>query len=509
MNWLMTVLDRWAGLQPDKTALCGGEVTLSYGDLRRQIEALTHWLNNQKTDRLALLLDNCPAWALIDIACMNAGKTLIPIPAFFSPAQIAGLLADADVELLLTDQPDRILALTTQGDDPPEWAVTDTRRVADNHINCLTRSSAAGLSELRQPLPEGTAKITYTSGSTGDPKGVCLTSESLRQVATELTTAMKVDTGYHHLCLLPLAVLLENVAGLYVALFAGATCRLESLGKLGWHGMTDFDFSRLAGIMLDEPVESLILVPELLVGLLALAEQQPNAVKSLRLVAVGGAAVPASQLASALEMGLPVYQGYGLSECGSVVTVNRPEQNRPGSVGKPLPHHRVMITDDHQIWIDHQGVNPYLGLKQPVNDGWWATGDRGHFDADGYLYIEGRHDNLLMTSFGRNVSPEWIELLLVDQPVIQQAVVLGGGQRQLEALLIIATECRDEQIDQALNQVNQQLPDYAQIGHWRRSDQRLTLTNRRLTRGGVPNRAAVTEFYNGLPDPECSINSTV
>ena len=102
MTWLVTALSRWAQQQPDKTALCGGEITLSYADLILQTESLTDWLTSKNADRLGLLLDNSPAWALLDIVCMNAGKTLVPIPAFFSPTQIAGLLANADIDLLLT-----------------------------------------------------------------------------------------------------------------------------------------------------------------------------------------------------------------------------------------------------------------------------------------------------------------------------------------------------------------------------------------------------------------------
>ncbi|RLA14091.1 MAG: hypothetical protein DRQ52_04920 [Gammaproteobacteria bacterium] len=510
MTWLLAILREQAQQQPDKIALCTSSVTtgsdlvgsISYAALLTRVELATDWLSGltgafgQPAERIGLLLDNSPAWALLDIACMSVNKTLIPIPAFFSPTQITGLLVDAGIDLLLTDQPERIKAL---GDVGQAWAVAETRSIAGRLISCLAPKETGIAPRLRCPLPADTVKITYTSGSTGDPKGVCLSNESLRRVATELTATMNIDSSYHHLCLLPLAVLLENVAGLYVALLAGATCRLEPLASLGWRGMTDFKFSQLAAVLLEQPVDSLILVPELLTGLLTVAQQQPDSVKSLRLVAVGGAAVPAGELAAAERLGLPVYQGYGLSECGSVVAVNCPVNNRAGSVGKPLPHQRLKIADDGQIWIGGQGVSPYLGREQEVDDGWWATGDRGHLDDNGYLYIEGRYDNLLLTSFGRNVSPEWVELLLVDQPVIQQAVLLGGGQRQLKALLVVAAETSDQQIEQALVAVNQDLPDYARVSQWRRNEQRLTLANGLLTRGGLPNRVAVADFYRQLP----------
>jgi len=510
VTWLLAALRQQAQQHPEKIALCTSSVTvdsdlvssISYAELITRVKSATDWLSGltgfsgQPIERIGLLLDNSPAWALLDIACMSANKTLIPIPAFFSPTQIASLFVDAGIDLLLTDQPEQISAL---GDGGQAWAVTETCSIAGQTISCLAPKETAVDLHLRPRLPADTVKITYTSGSTGNPKGVCLSNESLRRVATELSAVMKIDSSYHHLCLLPLAVLLENVAGLYVALLAGATCRLEPLASLGWRGMTDFDFSQLTAVMLEEPVESLILVPELLAGLLTVAQHQPDSVKALRLVAVGGAAVSAAQITAAKQLSLPVYQGYGLSECGSVVAVNCPENNRPGSVGRPLPHQLLKITDDGQIWISEQGVSPYLGRVQAVDSGWWATGDRGHLDVDGYLYIEGRHDNLLLTSFGRNVSPEWVELLLVDQPVIQQAVLLGGGQRQLEALLVVAAESSDQQIEQALVEVNQDLPDYARVSQWRRTDQRLTTVNGLLTRGGLPNRIAVAEFYHRLP----------
>lgn len=497
MNWLSKALQQWAQHQPEQIALCGGSISLSYAQTYNQVESLGNWLSALPGERIGLLLDNSPAWALLDIACMDAGKTMIPIPAFFSESQIVGLLADADIDLVLTDLPGRITELGEQ----PVWAAGETLRLTGRLISCLHPDHPKPASASPTGMPANTAKITYTSGSTGNPKGVCLSSESLHRVATELTAAMKIDSSYQHLCLLPLAVLLENVAGLYVALLGGASCRLEPLQSLGWRGMTDFDFCALASVMQAHRVDSLILVPELLTGLLALAQQKPDSVTNLRLVAVGGAAVAPGKLALADQLGLPVFQGYGLSECGSVVAVNSPRQNRLGSVGKPLPHQRLKIGDDGQIWIAAQGVSSYLGRAPVAGGDYWPTGDRGYLDDDGYLFIEGRIDNLLMTSFGRNVSPEWVEILLIDQSVIQQAVLVGGGQRQLEALLVVAEESADEPVERALAEVNQQLPDYAQVSRWRRTGQRLTVANGLLMPGGLPDRAAVSECYRHLSIP--------
>lgn len=493
VTWLLAVLQEHAQQQPDKTALYHYGRAVSYRALVSEVQQLTAWLSIIDAERIGLLLDNSPAWAVVDIACLSAGKTLIPIPAFFSPAQRAGLLVNAGIDLVLTDQPEFIASSALAGS---QRVPAELLQLAGSTISCLR--PAGSLNPAVQTLPPGTAKITYTSGSTGAPKGVCLSSESLRQVATELASSMQVDASYHHLSVLPLAVLLENVAGLYVALLAGATCQLEPLTTLGWRGMTDFDFPSLARVLQQSPADSLILVPELLAGLLGIADSQPEAVKKLRLVAVGGAAVPGAQLDLAMGLGLPVYQGYGLSECGSVVAVNNPQENRLGSVGKPLPHQQLRITDDGQIWINSGGVSPYLGRQQTHDNGWWPTGDRGHLDADGYLTIEGRTDNLLMTSFGRNVSPEWVERQLAGQGAIQQAVVLGGGKRQLEALLVVAAKTTDRQIEQAVAQANTNLPDYAQVARWRRTDQRLSLDNGLMTRAGLPDRDAVNSYYDKL-----------
>jgi len=504
LNWLQVALRQHAQLQPDKIALRATTVAISYGNLIDEVDALIALLVSTDAQRIGLLLDNSPAWALIDIACLAVGKTLIPVPAFFTAAQMTGLFADAGVDLLLTDQPARVLGLNN---DQQGWKNTGSHELAGLTISWLKPGQPI-TGNRRQLLPRGTAKITYTSGSTGDPKGVCLSSDSLRKVATELAATMDVDSSYHHLCVLPLTVLLENVAGLYVALLAGTTCQLEPLGSLGWRGMSDFDFHSLAKVLGSSAVDSLILVPGLLAGLLEITKQQPELAKSLRLVAVGGAAVPSGKLAAAEQLGLPVYQGYGLSECGSVVAVNSPGANRLGSVGKVLAHQQLKIAEDGQIWLQEQGVLSYLGREQQREQGWWPTGDRCHLDSDGYLYIEGRVDNLLMTAYGRNVSPEWVEIQLLDQPMIQQAVLLGTGQRQLEALLVVANSISDDEIEKAVALANQNLPDYAQVGGWRRTGELLTLANGLLTGGGTPDRAAVGNFYGTLADQSGTVMAT-
>ena len=225
--------------------------------------------------------------------------------------------------------------------------------------------------------------------------------------------------------MLPLGVLLENL-GVYAALIAGAEVTLLPLDKLGMSGASGVDLKRLLSCILLSGAQSLILVPQLLLGLVTAIERGLTQVGALRFVAVGGARVSASLLARAQAIGLPVFEGYGLSECASVVCLNRPEANRPGTVGRPLPHVEVRLAEDGEVLVRGSTLLGYLG-EPPPEPAWWPTGDLGHFDADGYLHILGRKKNQFITSLGRNVNPEWVEAELTQDGTILQAYVQGRG----------------------------------------------------------------------------------
>jgi long-subunit acyl-CoA synthetase (AMP-forming) len=177
------------------------------------------------------------------------------------------------------------------------------------------------------------------------------------------------------------------------------------------------------------------LVPQLLkhwvAELQAVGQTAPS---SLRFVAVGGAPVPNQVANVAWSLGIPVHEGYGLSECCSVVAVNRPGERRSGTVGRPLNGLSVSI-DNGEIVVDGPSITDgYLG--QDPTHGPWRTGDLGAIDRDGFVTVHGRKDSLLVTSFGRNVSPEWIETMLLADPRIAFCAVAGHGEPQLTALLI-------------------------------------------------------------------------
>jgi long-subunit acyl-CoA synthetase (AMP-forming) len=164
---------------------------------------------------------------------------------------------------------------------------------------------------------------------------------------------------------------------------------------------------------------------------------------SLRFIAVGGAAVGVAAIASARAVGLPAYEGYGLSEGASVQTLNLPGADRPGSVGRALPHARLRVATDGEIEIAGSVMLGCLGepalVAESLTEGasgardWWKTGDVGTIDGKGYVHVHGRRRNVLITAYGRNVSPEWVEMALTSQPAIAQAVVPGDGKPALEA----------------------------------------------------------------------------
>ena len=176
----------------------------------------------------------------------------------------------------------------------------------------------------------------------------------------------------------------------------------------------------------------------------------------------------ASLIVAARRGGLPVYEGYGLSECASVVSLNTPGADRPGTAGRPLPHLRLGVRDG-ELTVSGSSFLGYLGAPDSWRPERVRTGDLGALDADGFVQVQGRRDNLIVTSFGRNLSPEWVEAELLAGPLLGQAVLFGSARPHCVALLWPRdTGTPDAAIDDWLAAVNARLPDYARIHAWQR-----------------------------------------
>ena len=211
----------------------------------------------------------------------------------------------------------------------------------------------------------------------------------------------------------------------------------------------------------------------------------------LKMVAVGGAAVGTKLLTQARALGIPAYEGYGLSEGASVQTLNLPGADRPGSVGRALPHADLRVAADGEVELRDNMFLGYLGDPRPVPD-WWPSGDMGHIDDAGFLYISGRKKNLLITGFGRNVAPEWVETALRGEPAIGQAVVYGEGMSALCAVLWPSRHDLDDAVLQAaVEAANAGLPDYARVGLWLRARADFSPETGLATTNGRPQRGAI------------------
>ncbi|MDC7694346.1 AMP-binding protein [Asticcacaulis sp. DXS10W] len=451
MSRILLHLKDQASLTPDRLALVGNDQSLSLQQLISAIDQAAFWLShsieNKEMRPVALALDNGPAWVVLDLALIQLGWPCLPLPPFFSPDQTRHALNDAGA-----------IAIIKSAYPPDEGRLIAGERVDLSILDLSPR-----------PLPTGTAKITYTSGSTGTPKGVCLSLAQMEAVAFSLIDVIGAQYAGRHLALLPLGVLLENVAGLYTTLLAGGVYDVNGLARLGFGNPRTPDAQTFLTALVSRQVTSLILVPDLLQFLMAALVRSGLGLPALRFVAVGGAKVSPGLLMQAAQLGLPVYEGYGLSECASVVALNPPLAGHTGTVGKPLPHLDLRIDDGGEIHIRHrQATQSFLGyVGGPEAEAELKTGDLGTWAADGYLRITGRKKNLLILSNGRNVSPEWIEAELLASPQIAQAFVFGEAQATLSALIVPRGDADQEALAEAIAKVNASLPPYAQISAWR------------------------------------------
>jgi long-subunit acyl-CoA synthetase (AMP-forming) len=481
----------------ERAALCGARETLSAATLADRIDRLAVALRRAvpRPRMLGVLADNGPDWVVVDLAAERIGLPLVPLPAFFTPAQLRHAVGATGMDALFCATAEAARALGFEEAGSLDGAKLPWFRRAGDVV----------------PLPAGTSKITFTSGTTGTPKGVCLSASQQRAVAHALVTATRGLGIGRHLSLLPLPVLLENVAGVYAPMLAGAACCVPPLAAVGLSGATAFDPRACLAAIERWQAESVILLPQMMIALTAALEAGAPPPSHLRFAAVGGAKVAPALLARARSAGLPAYEGYGLSECGSVVALNVPGADRPGSVGRALPHADVRIDDDGEILIARAGSLGYLGPEDhTARTAWLRTGDLGRRDTAGFLYVEGRRKHVLITSFGRNVAPEWPEAELLAGPAIAQAAVFGDARPRLCAVVVPRTAAvTDDAIEAEIGAANHRLPDYAQVAFWIRADAPFSAEEGLATANGRIRREAVWSRYRARLDANYQTQSGV
>ncbi|GAB3288419.1 AMP-binding protein [Parahaliea aestuarii] len=483
MNALLASLRERAQRDPEAIVLTGSTVTYTAAALQGEVQGLANLFREQEVQRLALHADNSPGWIIIDLAAQLAGVVLVPVPTFFTADQVRWLLDAAGVDAVASTSEAVLVAAFC----------TESRVTLLDGLSMAFRPAVAAT-----PLPERTAKITFTSGSTGQPKGVCLSTEQCLVVARSLLQRTAL-TKVRHLALLPLPTLLENIAGVYLPLLAGGQVCVPGSADTGLAGSSGLDAQRFLALLARERPESLILVPELLRVLVGATAAGWVAPDSLRFVAVGGARVAPALVSRARAAGLPVYEGYGLSECASVVALNGPGNDRPGTCGQVLPH-LVVHVNDGELQIEGNAFLGYLGDPESWYPERVASGDLGRLE-EGFLVVAGRRKHLLITAYGRNVSPEWVESELLASGALLQAVVLGDARASCCALLYPRDAAMSDANLQALvDAANERLPDYARIGAWQRLSAPLSARDGLLTPNGKPRRQVIAARFQGAID---------
>lgn len=461
-----------------------GRVVWSYADLGRNADAVANLLRSRaigKGDRIVIWAPNGPWWGATLLGCLLAGVVVVPLDVNGSP-EFARQVAELMQARLIVAGADQLRALgeitlpAVSIDDLPELAASAPAETA-----------AAPTIE-----PEDLVEIVYTSGTTGHPRGVMISHRNLLANINALPAHLRGDPSYHMLSVLPLSHLFEQTVGFWYVLFNGARVVYPR----------SIQASAIFEALAEEQVTGMLAVPQVLALFYRAIEREvqrsgrekgwrflhriaPSLPFGLRRYLfrsvhrrlggafsffVSGGAGLQPELAQRWEnMGVAVVQGYGLTECSPVVAATSLTRRPAGAVGKPLACCEIRLADDGEILV--RGANVTAGYWQDPSatadafeDGWYRTGDFGFLDRDGYLRLKGRKKNLIVLGNGMNVYPEDVETVLLRNPAVRDAVVVGvpRGDSDVEVQAVFVLQ---EQIDPAaiVREANRQLAPHQHI----------------------------------------------
>jgi long-chain acyl-CoA synthetase len=402
------------------------------------IAARIHAIGIEPGDRVVQVSENRYEWIITDLALHLAGAVHVPLHISLSGEQMAAQIADCGARLVIVSNYD-LLARFAALIDPaiPVWRHNEPQK------SSATRFESSAFAAKTQAEPDDVATILYTSGTTGQPRGVVLNQRNLASNAAAVTEAFGFDENQLRLNILPLSHIYARTCDLYTWVYRG--CRLvlaESRETLG------------RDCQLVQPT-SLNAVPyvyqKIADRIRAAGGDETSEAKSLssyfggrvEVLCCGGAPLAPEVETWFAERGLPIYPGYGLTETSPVISVSTPEACRFGSVGRPLADVEVSIAADGEILTRGSHVMQSYwrndaATAEIIRDGWLHTGDLGKLDADGFLAIHGRKKEMIALCTGKKVHPASIESRLNASPLIEQSAVFGEGKSCLVALIVAA-----------------------------------------------------------------------
>jgi len=417
-------------------------------DARRAAVALRR-LGVEPGDRVVQASENRYEWIIADLAVHLARGVHVAVHATLSGPQIAYQIADSGARLVLVSGPEQLQklpraeglppGLTFVSFEPCAAAGESARLFADLMADVSEADGRSIEAEAAAHTTAGDlATILYTSGTTGEPKGVMLSHGNLASNALAALAAFGVENDDLKLCWLPLSHIFARTSDLYTWIGGGHEMALaESRDTLladcatvhptVMNGVPYF-YDKVFRWLRDQG-----------------RADEPGALRAalggrMRHCCSGGAALADHVAEFFARQGVPLVQGYGLTESSPVITVCSAAANRIGSVGRAIAGVEVRIADDGEILT--RGPHVMLGYwNQPtataetIRDGWLVTGDLGRLE-DGFLRITGRKKELLVTAAGKNIAPAWLEGLLTEDPLIAQAMIVGDGRNYLAALIV-------------------------------------------------------------------------
>jgi len=471
---------------------------ISYKELRRQVELFALGLASlgvKRNDKIGIISENRPEWVITDIAILSLGAVDVPLFPSLTAKQVEFCFSDAGVKFAVVSnqfQLNKILKIYDELKTLDKIIIINPYETKEPHIIQFSKIYELGekfkkenpdylKDSLRLVKPADLATIIYTSGTTGNPKGVMLTHSNFVSNIIASASVLPVDHTDTILSFLPLCHSFERMGGYYTGFACGATIAYaESIDTVGENMLEvkptfmttvprlfERIYSRVKkSVESSSPARRKIFNWAVNVGRKYAKAQKsghiPLTLKMRQRLAdrlvfhklkertggrmrffVSGGAALARELGEFFEaVGIKIIEGYGLTETSPVITVNRVDDYKFGTVGKPIPGVEVKIAEDGEILTRGPHVmkgyyNNRKATEETIDkDGWLHTGDIGVFDAAGFLVITDRKKHLFVSSGGKNIAPQPIENLFLTSKYIDQFVLIGDRRQFLSALIV-------------------------------------------------------------------------